>query len=301
MRSFLIAMLVVLCACSDDGSASDDGGGTAGDAGVGGSGAGAGGSGGSGGPGGSGAAGGTGGTGGTSGAGGGPACTTLSDDFDDAASLGCWTLFHQTESVPARHDRLEIVGGDLIIEPLAGGWFQDDRGPFVFKEISGDFVVEVNAAALDESDDTLPPTGDYHSAGLVVRDPASVVGDENWIMYNVGHQNDQGATTGTEGKTTVDSVSTLDIEQGTHRGLLRVCRIGSDFRLFRQLDGEGDWTEEHQFTRGDLPTALQVGLVANAWPPAQPSDARNMQGRLGHFHVGVPASVADCTASIDPQ
>ena len=151
-----------------------------------------------------------------------------------------------------------------------------------------------------ETNPAIPPTGDYHTAGIVARDPASVTGSENWIMYNTGHQNDQGATTGTEGKTTVNSVSTLTINQANHSGLLRLCRVGDEFYLLKNLDDESTWTQEHHYTRADLPNALQVGLITNAWPPGAAGEARNMQGRFDHFRVGTATSLADCTAAITP-
>ncbi len=265
-------------------------------------GAGAGG-GGHGGGGGEGAAPGVGGAG-AGGAGGAGACATFSDELDDPATLGCWSLLSELEGEPALHALLDVdatAPGHLVIEPHPSGWYADERGPFLFKEVSGSFVVEVHAAALDEDDPSLAPTGSYHSAGLLARDPASVPGDESWIMYNVGHQGDQGASTGTEGKTTVDSGSVLTILQGTHSGRLRICRLGSELRLLRWLDDETGWTEEHVYQRPDLPSTLQLGFITNAWPPGAVTEPRNMQGRFDYVHYGPAPSSAACTAPISPR
>lgn len=296
-------MLMTAAACGDDAATSTEAAG-AGGTGAGGSGAGGGGAvgGGDAGMGGATSSGGAGGgsaSGGAGGTGGSPSCPTVSDELDDAATLGCWSVLE-----PSLHEVLELdtlVADHLVVEPYASGWYADDRGPYLFKEVSGSFVVEVHAAAVDEDDAQIAPTGAYHSAGVLARDPASVTGDESWLVYNVGYQGDQGATTGTEGKTTVDSTSVLTIYQGAHSGLLRMCRIGSDFYFFKWLDDESEWTQEHHYTRADLPDTVQLGMMVNAWPPGATTDPRNIQARFGHFHYAPANELADCTAVITPE
>lgn len=289
---YLVAVmtLVTAAACGDESPVSTDGAGangagvgTGGDAGMGGATSSGGG--------------GSGATGGSAGGmGGSPSCPTVSDELDDPASLGCWSVLQ-----PEHHEVLDLatlVPDHLVIEPYASGWYADEQGPYLYKEVAGSFVVEVHAAAVDEDDAQLAPTGDYHSAGVLVRDPASVTGDENWVVYNVGYQGDQGATTGTEGKTTVDSTSVLTINQSTHSGLLRMCRIDDEIYLFKWLDDESEWTQEHQYTRADLPETVQLGMMVNAWPPGETTDARNVQARFGHFRYAAANDLADCTAAI---
>ena len=45
--------------------------------------------------------------------------------------------------------RLEVRGdsGQLYLEPWTSGWYADFHAPFLFREVSGDFVVETVAAS----------------------------------------------------------------------------------------------------------------------------------------------------------
>lgn len=241
-----------------------------------------------------------GGGGSTSSAGGGGmnACPTLSDDFEDPNTLGCWQLRHQTEGTFAQYDVLDIdqtVAGHLAIQPTASGWYGEDAGVLVFKEVEGDFVVEVDVIARNEQMPQAAPVDAYHSAGLMVRDPASGVGTQNWLMYNVGYQE---AFVGTEGKTTVDSSSVLTLTPGQNEARLRICRVGSDYTMYHRYAGETAWTEDHAFPRADLPATLQVGLIMNAWPPDAQGVARNVRGEFAEVTFGNVSSTTDCTADI---
>ena len=247
------------------------------------------------------AASGTGGDAATSvgGTGGSPAgCTSLSDDFEDASSMSCWQRRHQVEGTFAQYEVIDIdqtVPGNLTITPTASGWYGEDAGVLVYKELTGDFVVEVDVLANNEQSPASAPVDPYHSAGLLVRDPASAPGAQNWLMYNVGYQD---TFVGTEGKTTVNSVSVLTLSSGEHQGRLRICRVGTDYRMYHWYPGESAWTEDHVYPRTDLPATLQVGLIMNAWPPAAQGVARNVRGEFADITFGAVTATADCTAEI---
>lgn len=234
----------------------------------------------------------------TTGGGGTGGCVMLSDDFEDASTLNCWQLRHQAEGTFAQYDALDIdqtVAGHLAIQPTASGWYGEDEGVLVFKDVTGDFVVEVDVIARNEQMPQSAPVDSYHSAGLLVRDPASATGTQNWLMYNVGYQE---AFVGTEGKTTVDSTSVLTLTPGQNQGRLRICRVGSDYMMYHRYPGETAWTEDHAFPRADLPATLQVGLIMNAWPPDMQGVARNVRGEFAEVTFGAVSGVADCTADI---
>jgi hypothetical protein len=284
LRYLPYLLVAAVCACGDDTAspaAASTTSSTGGEAGAGGDG----GSAGEGGRGGAGAGGG--------GEGGAVPCASLSDEFDDASSLECWARREVVEGTPAQYELLDVdttVPGQLVIEPTGSGWYDDDEGPFLYKELTGDFVVEVEAAALDEGDLVSAPSEPFHSAGLLARDPSSDQGTQDWVMYNLGRQE---MFVGSEGKTTLSSMSVLTLLPGEHRGLLRMCRDGADIRLLRRLEGDAAWVEEHVYPRPDLPATLQVGLVINAWPPGG-GDARNLHARFGYVRFGDPT--AGCSA-----
>ncbi|MEM9070650.1 MAG: hypothetical protein AAGE52_19240 [Myxococcota bacterium] len=226
-----------------------------------------------------------------------PSCS-LSDDFEDPATLGCWT----EENLEFAD--VEIADGSLQISfraesPARNAWFGDDVGPALTQQVTGDFLVilEVDAHRVGAPDEA--PTGEFNSAGLLVRDPASTrPGNQNWVMWNVGRQGDSNCGTGprsvavgSEGKTTVDSRSTLCLNPGTARGELALCRVGASVRLLRNLDGDDGWAEYHAYERADFPETVDVGVLANAW--ATPPD---LHAEFRRIEFSVPDGLESCSA-----
>jgi hypothetical protein len=219
----------------------------------------------------------------------------LSDEFEDDASLADWTLLSDFMGEAPRHARLLISGGQLMLEPLAGGWFEDYQGPMLFKVVSGDFVMEARVQAVSPDNDASPPDRPFNSAGLIVADPATVPGTQNWITHNVGRQSEIVAT---EGKNTVDSNSVLELIPGIHHGRLRICRIGNDFILARRLDDEDAFEIHHHFVREDLPAELWVGMMANGWNSLGGVPNTELEpdvvGMFDYVRFWTPQSDADC-------
>ena len=219
--------------------------------------------------------------------------SALSDEFDDAASLASWSILNVVEGTASLYTRLDIASGRATIVPIQSGWFGDGKGPFVYKHVTGNFVMQAHVTARNTSNAQNPPSRQYNSAGLLVRDPASVSGSENWLMYNVGFQE---TFVGTEGKTTVDSTSQLFLTPGAKSGRLVICRLGSAFSMWRRLDGENTWQETDHFDRPDLPARLQVGIIANGYegPP-------DITAEFEYIRFEVPNSVNDCTTDLQAR
>ena len=266
----------------------------------------AGGNGGSGGSGGdtSSGAGGAGGAGNTANTGGSGGSTTddlaaLSDDFDDPSTLPQWTLLHEELGTPVPYDSLDIdttAPGKLVVVPTVSAWFEDLMATFLYKEVTGDFVVEVDAAAYQKGTAQGAPTQQYNSAGLLIRDPSSVTGSQDWLMYNIGYQ-DSGL--GFEGKATTGSQSELHFAdtEGQHAARLRMCRLGNTVRMLRRLPGEPTWTETHVFPGSfpatpafTLPATVQVGIIDNAYLVA------GVRAEFEYIHFARVTDPADCTA-----
>ena len=210
---------------------------------------------------------------------------SLDDEFDDPSSISDWTIFDSS-----LHEVLDISTSEpgklLIIPRPNAAWFEDDKGPFLFKKISGNFSARTTVIAGNTADPNAAPSFQFNSAGLVARDPASSDGRENWLMLNVGFQDGR---IGSEGKTTVDSRSTLFITDGSHRAELILCRIGGRFIMLRMLEGETSFTETDRFDRADMPTELQVGLVGNGY-----GSSPNLRAIFDWVRFKTPADEADC-------
>jgi hypothetical protein len=224
----------------------------------------------------------------------------LSDDFENAATLSGWTLLHQELGLPAPHEILDIdttAPGKLVIVPLVSAWYQDDMATFMYKEITGDFLVEVDAAAYQKGTANGAPTQIYNSAGMLVRDPASTLPLQSWLMYNIGYQE---AFIGVEGKATVASQSELILipTNGVYTARLRLCRLGNTVHMLRRLPGDPAWTETHTFPETfdqtpafTLPQTVQVGLIDNAYTVA------GVRAEFEYIQFSRPQSAADCSAN----
>jgi hypothetical protein len=253
-----------------------------------------------------------------------------SDEFNGDSVPAAWT-----DLAPERHTVLDVgqsSAGRLTIVPNNGdmnAWFSDSQGPLLFQAVEGDFVAETAVVLGSASDMRTTPTlpGSFSGAGFVVRDPASSRGQERWVMYDIGFQDSAVAF---EVKTTVPgsgdsaaSESTLylnNTRQGANAALLRVCRLGSQFRFFHRYEGDAAWTEEQVrlsgpdptrviasgsestvsdgstlvFDRPDMPQAVQVGLMVGVWAP----DPGGTRGEFDYVRFGPATSSDDCTAEL---
>ena len=215
----------------------------------------------------------------------------LSDDFSSANTIKEWKV-HNREHLKT----FEVQDGKLVLEPNAKedriAWYMDDTGPLVYKQISGNFLAEIQLKVASMKEPNRAPYGSFNSAGFVVRDPASSGGDQNWIMYNFGQQY---MGFGREAKTTEDSDSVLSIYDAPAKhnsGKLRVCRIGSTFYMYHWMENESAWNAEEaaeEFEREDIPKTVDVGMIINA--SGTPKETRAEFDYIKFSEVG---SKADC-------
>jgi hypothetical protein len=261
----------------------------------------------------------------------------LGDDFEDPASLGSWTVLSELEGSTPLHDRIEVDGvvpGALVIDANShddlslpdGGtgpaWFEDRKGPLVFREVEGDFAARVEVQVGTTADLEAIPVGHYLAGGLLMRAPSEVgpgvLGQEGWMMFNVGQQQ---AGLAVELKTTFpdldgdggsDSTLFLEPVDSAHAELI-ACRRGSVFRFWSRLAGETGWYEEQPrdailvfngawltgpdylatgFVRPDLPARLQIGVMANRYQDGGGPPVRVAAHR---FDLWTPADWASCT------
>ena len=214
-------------------------------------------------------------------------------DGFDGDTLSEWTLRHELEGGEAQYSRLDIDGttpGALTIVPtLTPGWFADGDAPLVFKTVTGDFSVETDVLAESVAEPGLAPGANFNSAGLMARDPSGASGPENHVMVNIGRQDGSIAGgIGSETKSTRDSSSRLELQVGSNRGRLVLCRVGNRFSTHRLLDNESGWTRIGEVTRDDLPATLQVGMVANGF------SGPDVRATFEYITLRVPLDEADC-------
>jgi hypothetical protein len=225
---------------------------------------------------------------------GGGAQDDFSDEFDDAGTTTDWALgpsdaFDAYDVDTTTSGHLNVVLGQYTF------WHDENQGFFLYKTVTGDFAVRVRTAIDSIDNPGTVPTGSFHAAGIMARDPASGMGTESWIMYDLGRQNavtprgTRAANTAVDDTSQQLTASTGDVTSGE----LVMCRLGDSFHLFRRLDGEATWTETNTFDR-DLPDDMQVGMAAHAGYAANP----DLVATFDFARLTVPASLADCTADM---
>ncbi|HZG57758.1 hypothetical protein [Paenibacillus sp.] len=198
-----------------------------------------------------------------------PDIASLSDEFDDPATLDDWTELSTVEGHKNWVDQLSIGEkhpGELFLSPYASGWFEDDRGVFLFKEVTGDF--DVTFRLLTTGKETDVPQKSYSLAGLMAREPRDITmdtwtpGKENWLFITNGYGSYGQYIKQIETKTTIDSKSDLRLTQVRDGWIeLRIIRLGDNFFTLYKPEGS-TWTRGRTFPRPDLPDTLQVGIAA---------------------------------------
>ncbi len=102
----------------------------------------------------------------------------LSDEFDDAASLSQWMNNDAVEGWDANKlEQWDIdasSAGRMRLMPYSSSWYQDFTGAYVFKEVTGDFVLTTRLDVSRRNNEPGRPTSDYSLAGLMVRAPRGI-------------------------------------------------------------------------------------------------------------------------------
>lgn len=196
----------------------------------------------------------------------------LSDEFDDPGTLRNWQDHATVEGWPSWIEAVDVdttSSGHLFLIPLSSGWYQDYRGVFLFKTVTGDFDVTTRVQATGKQSEL--PKRAFSLSGLMVRQPRQVTmetwtpGHENWLFITTGfgdHHPQRAGKPQIETKTTVNSRSTLVLRLSRSGWVdLRAVRVGQTFLMLYRFPGDA-WQISQIYQRPDLPPTLQVGLNA---------------------------------------
>lgn len=201
--------------------------------------------------------------------------TPLSDEFRSPATRTNWQRIYQTEGwgndALATFDFGQRRPGRLLMIPHTSVWFGEWRGELTYKSVTGDFVITTEVEVSRRGGGGAPESF-YSLAGIMVRAPRTMTspaqwtpGGQNYVFLSLGSANTPG-TYQHEVKTTLNSISTLEISAGTPRAQIQVARLGRHLILLRRPPG-GSWTVHRRYSRPDFPATLQAGLtVYTDWP-----------------------------------
>lgn len=190
----------------------------------------------------------------------------LSDEFDNSSINSSWLLFNNqmfTTPVPINNGFMEINVDDNLCSPTCVWWKESNAG-FIYKTVTGNFDVVTAVFTKQKSNPSLDIDNDTQLAGLMARDPASTSsGNENYVFNVTGVRFD---TPSIELKSTSNNTSTINaytdnMTTGTNAEL-RIVRENATFRMYSRPIGSTTWTLRNTYNRPDLPTTLQVGVIA---------------------------------------
>jgi hypothetical protein len=180
----------------------------------------------------------------------------LSDEFEGNSLDPKWSVLHPEVATVA------VGSGQLALTMTQQAlWFQDGESVLVYQNVTGDFAVEGAVYARSAAIPGSPPNRTVHLGGLMARNGGT--DRENYVFAVVGYdENDLSVET----KSTVEGISNFTGPSWPSGDAeLRLCRSGSEFRLFKRTIGSATWELAQTFTRTDLPATLQVGAIAYAF------------------------------------
>jgi hypothetical protein len=215
---------------------------------------------------------------GTDGAGADP-LSVLDDPFEGNGLQPDWAVLN-----PSDVD-LVVAGGALTITPIGTGyWFDGGQGGLVHKTVTSDFVMTAEVSVENTVMPGIPVAS--NCLGLIMaRDPAAPPQNNVWI--GIGTVTDQWSV---EPKNTINSVSQYMRSDWSQRAILRICRVGTTFRMLVREPASSLWAADTEYVRPDLPGSLQVGLSA-----ACTTTPLELAARFEAITFTTPTGPGDCT------
>ena len=219
----------------------------------------------------------------------------LSDDFDSSSALSAWKHVDVTEGWNA--DQLQTFKADagwLTMIPYTSTWYMDYRGPLVYKEVTGDFIVTTKLQTTNRAGNDAPHSL-FSLGGLMIRTPRTdnartwQGGRENYVFLSLGCA-DQSGNYQFEVKTTSGGQSDLEkIPAAGGEAYLQIAKIGPNIVCLHKQHGE--WMVHKRYQRPDMPDSLQVGMtVYTDYPSASKLSAQQHNGTV--IKTGNPDLIA---------
>ena len=230
----------------------------------------------------------------------------LNDEFENNGPIDpAWT-----NQYPFRVSSSNVVDSSLTLIPDNGntfGWYGTTTGVFLSKNIPAavtNFVMETSLTVTSDTGGLL--TSDWYSAGIMIRSSNNY---GNFAQVNLGRQGPAFGlprTYGTQAMSTQSGGSTFNYVAGdedqTLSGLLRICRVGSQIVLLRNIAGDVDgWqpltiqqnddaSATGYLQRADLTGDVEVGITMSRW---RASDD-NVHGTFDYVRFAAPSSFEEC-------
>ena len=172
-----------------------------------------------------------------------------------------WSLFNaQTFTVVTNN--ATTLQFDLAQNAL---WYNASQGGLAYRLVSGDFEFTATVNAVKRTNNGQSATCSVCLGGLMVRNPASTIADEDYVHLVTGVTP---GGLGAETKNTTNSASQYlptAASQPPHTDGyalhdLKIVRDGNTFTLYKKSAGDADWVELASYDRPDLPNEVAIGM-----------------------------------------
>ncbi len=190
-------------------------------------------------------------------------------DFD-VKDLSSWENLNDEERWYADQiESIRINERTLEIIPYSSTWFEDYRGPFVFREYSGTSFSFTTTVTVTNRDGEGAPGSNYSVAGISIRKPKNfpngaledwTESQENYVFLTIGTATEENQLYYNSTVNSFSTVSTSAIES-LEQVTLRVALMdGYVVMLYKVGDGEYQVLNRYE-DRSDLSENLQVGFI----------------------------------------
>lgn len=205
----------------------------------------------------------------------------LSDEFEGPDLVG-WSRFDEAFGWANKIKQLDVgrtTPGALHLEPYHSAWVRDRIGPFLFREVRGDFDVRTRIR-VSGADGPIPG-GTWSLSGLMARVPNRNTAErwapraENWhfITTGVGHVAGEPMI---ETKSTFNSYSSLKLRPAPTGWMeLRLVKVGVAMVALARPEGQAHWQVRDRYYRMEPNPTMQVGLIAYTTSDAVPPGPEN--------------------------
>lgn len=240
----------------------------------------------------------------------------LSDEFASNTAAS----FQRVETVEGwPNNPLEVFNvnttrpGWLTMMPRTVTWYEDYRGPLVFKEATGDFAVTTFVEVTNRAG-TGAPNRLFSLAGIMVRAPRAITpatwtaGGEKYSFLSIGSANNPGTfqyeVKSTSNEDELPEYSRLDISAtdcACGSSIIQTVRLGQ-YVIQIAKTPTGPWRVVNRYRRPDLPATLQVGFVTYTdWENVQlyPVGVHNTTTITTRYNQPAVASQPDLVAYFD--
>lgn len=221
--------------------------------------------------------------------------SSLNDEFDEESSLKAWKYFHEVEGWPNRIDSIKVDNGSLLIAPKISAWVADLQGVFLFKNITGDFIVTTRVYVNGKN--KKKSQNDWALAGLMARTAKKetqknwTANTENWVYLMHGKSPYPLRSSITDSKSNINSKWEADLTSSQNGLELRIARLGSLLVTMRRFSDK-KWVILDRFVRKDMPETLQVGINTAACNELYRVSDLKFNARTNYFKDEVPDMIA---------